>query len=396
MNETVLRAAAIGFFTLSATVTFRNFQQEDLSFTAPIRTVSADGSLRSEHVNSTLANEGEVISDKTYFVNPEGDNEAEGTTEDTPFRTIQKALDLAQPGDIIQLAPGIYRENVVTRRDGLSDGPITITGPKNAVITGIGRKRVVEINHDNIHLDGFTIDGKEGSGEDSPKFNDKLIYIQGKKPNIGIRGVKITNMIITNAGGECIRLRYFVNYAEIAYNAITNCGIYDFIFNEGGKNGEAIYIGTAPEQLKDGKNPTPDVDKSDNNYIHDNRINTQGNECVDIKEGSSGTIVQFNLCTGQKDPNSGGIDVRGNSAIIRYNEIFANAGVGVRLGGDTDKDGVDNTVSGNIISNNLSGGIKIQRVPQGMICDNVLRENGNGGAVGTYGKQFDPEVGCVQ
>ena len=84
------------------------------------------------------------------------------------------------------------------------------------------------------------------------------------------------------------------------------CGISDFEFNDGSKNGEGVYIGTAPEQLKDGKNPTAKIDRSNNNWVHHNQFNTQGNECVDIKEGSSFNLIENNRRTGQKDINSGG------------------------------------------------------------------------------------------
>ena len=52
---------------------------------------------------------------------------------------------------------------------------------------------------------------------------------------------------------------------------------------------------------------------------------------LDIKEGSSFNIVEYNKCTGQRDPNSGGLDSRGNDNIFRYNEIYDNLGAGVRL-----------------------------------------------------------------
>lgn len=60
--------------------------------------------------------------------------------------------------------------------------------------------------------------------------------------------------------------------------------------------------------------------------MHHNDIDTQGNECVEAKEGSAHNIIEYNIRTGQKDPNSGGIVSRGKANIIRYNEIYANAG----------------------------------------------------------------------
>ena len=41
-----------------------------------------------------------------------------------PVRTIQRAADLAQPGDVISVAPGVYRERVAPPRGGKPDRPI--------------------------------------------------------------------------------------------------------------------------------------------------------------------------------------------------------------------------------------------------------------------------------
>ena len=159
-------------------------------------------------------------------------------------------------------------------------------------------------------------------------------------------------------------------------------------------NGEGIYIGTAPEQRSDGKNPTSDPDESSSNWIHDNIFDTQGNECVDIKEGSSGNIVENNKCTGQKDAESGGLDARGSNNIFRFNEVYANVGAGVRLGGDASQDGIDNDVYQNTIKDNKNGGIKFQRKPQGKICGNTMSGNTSGNAVGTFASSFTPTKAC--
>ncbi len=308
--------------------------------------------------------------------------------------SIQKAIDEAEPGDTIELSPGDYFQDIVTKKNGLPGKSITITGSKSAVVKGAGKARIFEINHSYITLDGFTIDGHFKPSIDKKSYRDKLIYVIGKTAGNGVNNLKIVNMEIKNAGGECIRLRYLASNNEIAYNNISVCGVGDFEFNDGGKNGEGVYIGTAPEQLEDRKNPTSEIDHSNNNWIHHNNFNTEGNECVDIKEGSSFNIVEYNNCTGQEDSNSGGMDSRGNENIFRYNSIYNNSGAGVRLGGDEEEDGINNQVYGNSIINNKSGGIKFQRSPQGKICGNEMGGNEKGNSVGSYGEDFNPEKEC--
>jgi len=48
-------------------------------------------------------------------------NDADPGTREKPLRTIQRAADLAEPGDVITVHEGIYREWVKPPRGGLSD-----------------------------------------------------------------------------------------------------------------------------------------------------------------------------------------------------------------------------------------------------------------------------------
>lgn len=345
--------------------------------------------------HSTLSlNDQGVKTRIVYFVSPVGNDANTGMTQSAPFQTIQHAVDLAQPGDTVKLLSGVYFQDVITVRDGTTDAPIRIRGATQAIVHGAGDSHVIEVNHDNILLTGFTVDGLFGDPASADGYRDKLIYAQGIEDRAGVTGLRIHRMHLQNAGGECIRLRYFAVNNTIAYNTISHCGVHDFVFNEGGKNGEGIYIGTAPEQLPDGKNPTTDPDASNGNWVFRNIINTHGNECVDVKETAEGNVVEYNQCTGQLDPKSGGMDARGNKNVFRYNTIYGNLGAGVRLGGDTELDGIENSVYENWIYNNQSGGIKFQRSPQEKICGNTMILNIGGNSVGTYKNDYQPTALC--
>jgi hypothetical protein len=56
----------------------------------------------------------------------------------TPETGLQAALDLAKPGDVLSLAPGVYYESVVVTRSGTAAAPIVITAadPGTATISG--------------------------------------------------------------------------------------------------------------------------------------------------------------------------------------------------------------------------------------------------------------------
>jgi hypothetical protein len=67
------------------------------------------------------------------FVAPSGDDSASGTKA-SPYRTVQAALDRAEPGDAIHLAPGVYRERVAFRRGGASGALVVLQGEPGAIL----------------------------------------------------------------------------------------------------------------------------------------------------------------------------------------------------------------------------------------------------------------------
>lgn len=72
-----------------------------------------------------------------YYVDAQVARDGNGT-EERPFRTISEAAKLAQPGDEVLVAPGVYREYVDPLNPGTEDARITYTSttPLGAVITG--------------------------------------------------------------------------------------------------------------------------------------------------------------------------------------------------------------------------------------------------------------------
>ena len=60
---------------------------------------------------------------RPYFVAPEGDDSAAGTSL-APFRSIQRAADVVAPGDTVHVAGGVYHETVRIRRSGRRGAPI--------------------------------------------------------------------------------------------------------------------------------------------------------------------------------------------------------------------------------------------------------------------------------
>ena len=73
----------------------------------------------------------------TIYVNVNASQDGNGS-KDAPFKSIQEAANIAAPGDIVLVAPGVYREYVNPINAGTEDARITYKSeePLGAVITG--------------------------------------------------------------------------------------------------------------------------------------------------------------------------------------------------------------------------------------------------------------------
>lgn len=325
----------------------------------------------------------------------------------TPESSIQDAIDQAQPGDTVVLGDGKYAQDFKSARDGTPEKRITITGSRKAVVNGKSDSRMIQINHSYITLDGFTVSGMTNDGKNSEDYVDKCVYILGTKtPEIiredgteyesSLDGMVVSNMRIADCGGECLRLRSFITNAEVVGNTFEGCGRHDFMFPSSSVNGEVIYVGTSSNQWGDGKNSKAGPDLTKFVWIHENEMDSQGNECVDVKEGATDVLVEYNVCSDQRDENSAGLDSRTDGVIFRYNEVVNCAGAGVRIGGHTIDGkvyGVNNEVYGNIFSDTKYSSVKIETGPDHNLCENECK--GGCSTKGSLGESFpDLEGSC--
>ena len=70
-----------------------------------------------------------VAQAETIYVAEEGSDEAAGTAA-APLTTIAAALRRAEPGDVVHVAAGMFREPIVVARSGRAGSPITIEGER--------------------------------------------------------------------------------------------------------------------------------------------------------------------------------------------------------------------------------------------------------------------------
>lgn len=177
---------------------------------------------------------------------------------------------------------------------------------------------MVEINHDYHTLYGFMIDAKHGKGDNAEDYRDKCLYVHGNRllPRVirddkgehssSIDGLIVTKKGLGNSGDETMRVRHRITIEEVFDNTFENAGVHYFVFNGGGKNSELLYMGTSSHQWSGGKNPT--INSQDDSiyiWIHHNKMVSNGNEAVDVKESAQYVLVQYNDVPRKRIPNRG-------------------------------------------------------------------------------------------
>jgi len=295
-----------------------------------------------------------------------GGNDRDDGSAGRPLKTLSEALSKAQPGQTIRLAAGQYAGGVTTSAAGVS-----VEGPRDAIVSGPPSGRGIQVLHDKTVLRGFTIEGA-----------DIGIWLQG------VNACTLDGLHLRDMNGEGVRIKN-----QSCDNTVRNCrfdrmGRTGFDAAAGKKNGEAVYIGTAPEQrAKNGKPEVPD--RCLRNVVEDCVFQTEAAEAVDIKEDSEQNIVRRCAGSGSRDPDGAVFGARGDNN--RFEHCLATAGVGhgFRFGGDTVKRGKHGQASdrtygaGNVMRNcraegNAKWGAAPMVRPQDIDDSNVFEGNGSG------------------
>ncbi|MBP5427419.1 MAG: right-handed parallel beta-helix repeat-containing protein [Clostridiales bacterium] len=106
----------------------------------------------------------------SYYVSKNGNDKNKGSYE-KPFKTIQKALDIAKAGDTVNIREGTYNEQLTVRASGTKNSPICIRNYKN----------------DNVIVDGYNKSTKNSNG------NIALLSIINKS-YVEVKGIEFKNL----------------------------------------------------------------------------------------------------------------------------------------------------------------------------------------------------------
>jgi parallel beta-helix repeat protein len=204
---------------------------------------------------------------------------------------LHAALAAAQPGDLLLLAPGVYRGNFVAARSGSADAPITLCGPRSAVLDGGSLKTgyVFHLKADHWVLAGFALrNGLKGLMADNANHN------------------RLYNLEVSQIGNEGIHFRSFSSDNLLQQSWVHDIGLTEAEFGEG------VYLGSAHsnwDRYSKGK-----ADTSNGNQIIGNLLGPRTSaESIDVKEGTSNGLISGNtfLSEGMRAADSW-VDLKGN------------------------------------------------------------------------------------
>src|SRR5688572_9189627 len=141
----------------------------------------------------------------TYYVSTSGSDAAPGSLS-APFRTIQKAASLAQPGDTVLVRGGTYRETVKPPRSGSSSAPITFKPYNNERVTVSGANVVTGWSSYRNSIYKAPQSWDLGAGKNQV-FVDGKMMVEARWPNTTLdvtrpRKANADNISVTSAAGS--------------------------------------------------------------------------------------------------------------------------------------------------------------------------------------------------
>jgi hypothetical protein len=321
-----------------------------------------------------------------YYVKSTGSDSKSGTTFSEAFKTIQKPLDIVNPGDTIFISGGTYFERLVWKKSGTLNASIVMTN----------------LNSDEVIIDGTL--GGTNSG------NNELLLIESKDYVI-VNKIKFTNNYRADARGVLIRGRG--RSIKISGCIFTNIGwIKDKtakpmptdnanpLLAQGDQTDSLTDISFTFNQVFDcitgySEGMTVNGNVSDfliqNNILHD--LTNIGIDCAGhyitsapstLNQARNGRVKQnvvYNCYLSSIDVASGIYIDGGKDITVEQNRVYNN-GTGISVGCENDNKTASNIkVRNNWIYNNIEVGIRFgaykstSKVIGSSITNNTFFEN---------------------
>ena len=290
---------------------------------------------------------------------------ASWTARDVPdeYPTIQAAVDAAQPGDLVRIGPGTYREQVVL-------GP----AKRDVVLRGTDRNRVVLDGGDGVRANGITVHADGVAVE-----------------NLTVRGFASDAVLFTPPRGATKQLNgWRASYVTVANNGLHGIdalgargGTIDHVWASG-HGAAGLRIGDCrpcdslitDSVAEHGMAGFEGADSGGNvvvarSFFRDNRVGvllvSAGKEAPLHQQDTTivGNVIANNAnrsAPGRGDDFGVGVLVRGGRRDgLARNRITGHPGAGVLLTASDDAPAAEDSVQGNVLRDN---GVDLAVVPR--------------------------------
>lgn len=210
----------------------------------------------------------------TIFVDPASSNTSGGRSPESPINTVEAALEVAQPGDTIYLAPGTYPPIKIQDQDGLTLAPWP-DREGEVVVSDQSYERTAAVlieRSDNLVIDDLRL--------------EKSLW--GVMVRSSSR-VEILNLTISDIGQEGVHIKDNSSEVVIFGNTISETGKRPGGSGEFGyaRFGEGVYVGTGGEDSS--------ADRTNGVTIEGNEIFATTAEAIDIKPFTRRISIHRNL-----------------------------------------------------------------------------------------------------
>lgn len=214
---------------------------------------------------------------------------------------LEHALRYVLPGDYIHLANGTYHGHFAARVSGTAIHRITMCGSRRAILNGGSL-----ITGYGLHVTAsyWTAAGFSVTNSLKGVMLDRARYVV-------LRGLAVYRI-----GDEGVHFRTYSSFDLLEQSTIQDVGLAH------PHNGEGVYVGSA--KLHWLTYTAGHTDRSDRNRIVGNTIGPRTTaESVDVKEGTSGTVISGNTFSGLGMNTTAGadswVDLKGNDALVTGN-----------------------------------------------------------------------------
>jgi hypothetical protein len=316
-----------------------------------------------------------------YYVSSKiGDDRSNsnGTNQNSPFLSLQKAADVAKAGDTVYIMPGEYKnsdpgQNVVTiSQSGTADAPITFKAfdPNDRPVIKVRNYAGVEVAGSYINLDGLIVQGnrsefdgmtveqvdawQKSQGRFNPVTSGSGIVIGSFFRQSYPTHVKVANSVVRDLPGggiSTVRADYITVennevYRNAWYSPYNNSGISFYQSSNSDSNNGVKFI-VRGNTVYENKNLIKDY-----NRFGENNPNSKIND-------GNGIIVDDNARTQVQSVDNGqapqNLPAYQGKTMIEYNRVFDNGARGIEAFNSANVEVRNNIVARNLLTPNITG-----------------------------------------